>query len=181
MARSTRRPAPVRHLGAIALAVLLSATALGVATPVARADASSDIPGIPLPGAIVTGVLGGPVFDVVYQLDVAPGSVVVASLTGSPTTDFDLFLFDASATTVATNVGVVASSTGPTSTESLAYATSAGGRFYIDLLRRLEPRGRVHPHRADRRGPHAPVRDGHARGWSAGHQLEGRGSRADRQ
>jgi hypothetical protein len=59
--------------------------------------------------------------------------VVVASLTGSPGTDFDIYLFDASATTVVNNVGVVARSTGPTSTESLAYATVAGGRFYLDL------------------------------------------------
>jgi hypothetical protein len=54
-------------------------------------------------------------------------------MTGTAGTDFDLYLFDASATTVVTNEGVVAKSTGPTSTESLWYATSVGGRFYVDL------------------------------------------------
>ncbi len=32
-----------------------------------------------------------------------------------------------------TNQGVVARSTGPTSTESVSYATPVGGHFYIDL------------------------------------------------
>jgi hypothetical protein len=123
------------------LALAIAAVALGAVPPVARADASSDIPGIPLPGSIVTGILGGVVYDVVYRLDLAAGSVVVASLTGSPDTDFDLYLFDASATTVVDNVGVVARSTGPSSTESLAYATVAGGRFYLDLNGASETQG----------------------------------------
>ena len=59
--------------------------------------------------------------------------VILASLTGSTGTDFDLYLFDGSATTVVTNQGVVALSTGPTSTESISYATPVGGRFYLDL------------------------------------------------
>jgi len=42
-------------------------------------------------------------------------------------------VFDSSATTVTTNRGVVARSTGSTSDESLSYATPIGGRFYLDL------------------------------------------------
>ncbi len=122
-----------RRLAAAVVAAALVASGTAGAPSAARAEASSDIPGIPLPGPIVTGILGGPVYDVVYRLDLAPGSVIVASLTGSPGTDFDIYLFDASATTVVNNVGVVARSTGPTSTESLAYATASGGRFYLDL------------------------------------------------
>jgi len=134
MAGSDRTPrGALRRLSAIVLGATIAGTGLAGTAPVARADASSDIPGIPLPGPIVTGILGGPVYDVVYQLDLAAGSVVVASLTGSPGTDFDLYLFDASAVTVVNNIGVVARSTGPTSTESLAHATVAGGRFYLDL------------------------------------------------
>jgi hypothetical protein len=79
------------------------------------------------------GPLGGDIYDVVYSVDVAPGSVILASLAGSAGTDFDLYLFDASATTVITNQGVVARSTSPTSTEAVSYATPIGGRFYIDL------------------------------------------------
>ncbi len=99
----------------------------------ATADSSADIPGVPLCPGIVVGTLGGSIYDVVYRLDVAPGSVILASLTGSSGTDFDLYLFDGSATTVVTNQGVSRESTGPTSTESISYATSIGGRFYIDL------------------------------------------------
>ncbi len=129
-----RRPA---HLRAVAIGI---ATALAVTlfpAPALRqnaaADTSSDIPGIPLAPGVVVGQLGGDIYDVVYSLDVAPGSVILASLAGSGATDFDLYLFDATATTVVTNKGVVARSTGPTSTESISYATAIGGRYYIDL------------------------------------------------
>jgi hypothetical protein len=125
------KPGAVRRLAAAGLAAALAVAVLG--SPARAADDPSDIPGIELPGPIVTGILGGDVYDVVYRLDLAPGSILVASLTGSPGTDFDLYLFDASATTVVTNEGVVARSTGPTSTESLAYGTATGGRFYLDL------------------------------------------------
>jgi len=114
-----------------AVLALVGAVALPPADAVA--DSSSDIPGIPLSPGIVVGPLGGSIYDVVYRLDVAPGTVILASLTGSSFTDFDLYLFDGSATTVVTNEGVLAKSTGPTSTESLSYATPVGGRFYVDL------------------------------------------------
>ena len=58
---------------------------------------------------------------------------ILLSLTGTPGTDFDLYLFNSSATTVYTDAGQVASSTGPTSTESITYGTQTGGTFYIDL------------------------------------------------
>ncbi len=107
---------------------------LPVGSPVARAAGpSADIPGVPLPGVIVSGHLGGSIYDVVYSIDVPAGSVVIAGLTGSTGTDFDLYLFDSSATTVVNNVGVVASSTGPTSTEHLSYPVRVASRYYIDL------------------------------------------------
>jgi hypothetical protein len=131
----SRRPAGVRAL-LLALAaalVLVLAPPPGLGPEAAVAASSSDIPGIPMPAGVATGLLGGDIYDVVYSLDVAPGTVILASLAGPVGTDFDLYLFDASATTVVTNLGVVAHSTGPTSSESLSYATSVGGRFYIDL------------------------------------------------
>jgi hypothetical protein len=96
-------------------------------------DASSDIPGIPLPGAVVSGLLGGPIYDVVYRFEAPASSVIIAGMTGSAGTDFDLYLFDSTATTVINNVGVMAKSIGPTSEEALAYVTRAGGTFYLDL------------------------------------------------
>jgi len=121
------------------LAVLSAAVALvlGMAAPwspaVRGAEPTSDIPGVPLPGSVVSSLLGGPIYDVVYSIDVAAGEVVVIGLTGSTGTDFDLYLFDSSATTVVNDVGVVASSRGPTSAEHLSYPVRVGGRFYIDL------------------------------------------------
>ena len=130
-----RRFAPLADLRAavIVVGLLLGIAGAGAASEVVAADGSSDIPGVQLTPGILVGPLGGDIYDVVYRLDVAPGSVILASLTGSSGTDFDLYLFDGSATTVVTNQGVVAKSTGPTSTESVSYATPVGGRFYIDL------------------------------------------------
>jgi hypothetical protein len=100
---------------------------------VAGADPSSDIPGVPLPGPVAAGRLGGAVYDVVYRFSVNPGHVIVASLTGTTGTDFDIYLFDASATTVISNVGLQTKSTGPTSTESISWPSRLGGTYYIDL------------------------------------------------
>jgi hypothetical protein len=115
----------------VALAALLVST--GWPASAARADDDSNIPGIPLPGNVVTGSLGGPVYDRVYSIDVPPSSVILASMTGTAGTDFDLYLFDSSASTVYQTQGQVTQSTGPTSTESISYPTPGGGRFYIDL------------------------------------------------
>jgi hypothetical protein len=136
-----RRPSPARRTAghrAVVLAlsaalVLGVAPAPGLGPTVAAADGSSDIPGVPMPAGVATGRLGGDIYDAVYSLDVDPGSVILASLEGPLGTDFDLYLFEGSATTVVTNQGVLAKSTGPTSSESLSYATPVGGRFYVDL------------------------------------------------
>ena len=111
---------------------------------VALAGTSSDIPGIPLPGTVVSGKLGGPIYDVVYQLSVEPGRIILVSLTGTTGTDFDLYLFDATASTVTSNVGLVAKSTGPTSTESLSVPTPAGGTYYLDLNGATDVEGTYH-------------------------------------
>ena len=126
--------ARVRAGAGIVLGVVLGISGAVASSPaIAAADSSSDIPGVPLSPGVVVGPLGGSIYDAVYSLDVGPGTVILASLTGSAGTDFDLYLFDSSATTVVTNQGVVAKSTGPTSTESISYATPVGGRYYVDL------------------------------------------------
>lgn len=97
------------------------------------ADPSSDIPGVPLPGPVAAGRLGGAIYDVVYRISVAPGHVILAGVTGTAGTDFDLYLFDASATTVLSNVGLLTRSNDPTSTESISWPSRLGGTYYIDL------------------------------------------------
>lgn len=103
------------------------------AVVVAAAEPSSDIPGVALPGPVAAGRLGGAIYDVVYRFSVAPGHVIVASLTGAAGTDFDLYLFDSSATTVLSTVGLLKKSAGPTSTESISRPSPLGGTYYIDL------------------------------------------------
>jgi hypothetical protein len=118
----------------LALAAVLVATTALTAAP-ARAAQDSDIPGVPLPGPTVTGRLGGDIYDHVYRLDVPPGNVILASLTGEEGTDFDLYLFDSTATTILADppVGLVAKSTGPTSTESISHPSRTGGTYYLDV------------------------------------------------
>jgi hypothetical protein len=123
------------------MAGLVVACALGVAlaasAPVgaSAAAATGNIPGVGLPGPVVSGPLGGPIYDVVYSVDVPAAHVLLLSLTGTAGTDFDLYLFDSSATDIYAQppVGLVAYSTGPTSTEAISYPTMGGGRFYIDV------------------------------------------------
>jgi hypothetical protein len=123
-----------RRLRRLSIALLAAASLVGVAgaTPVA-ADQTSDIPGTPLPGTVASGLLGGPIYDVVFHVDVPAGSVIVASMTGTTGTDFDLYLFDQTATTVLSNTGLVAKSTGPTSTESVSFPSRSGGAYYVDM------------------------------------------------
>lgn len=94
---------------------------------------ASDIPGDPLPGPVAAGRLGGAIYDVVYRLTVPAGHVIVASVSGTPGTDFDLYLFDQSATTVLSETGLLIKSNGPTSTESISWPSRFGGTYYIDL------------------------------------------------
>ena len=128
----------VRFAIAAVAVVLVSAL---LPTTAALAAADSDIPGVPLPGSVVTGRLGGPIYDRVFQLDVEPNRIILLSLTGDAGTDFDLYLFDASATSVYGGTGQVASSTGPTSTESISYPARSGGRYYIDAAGFSEAEG----------------------------------------
>jgi hypothetical protein len=134
-----RRTRVAGRLAAVLAAAVLVASAATVASPASPAAAATppdaDIPGVPLPGPVVTGTLGGPVYDRVYSISVAPGDVILASLTGSADTDFDLYLFDGTATTVLAYppVGLVAKSTSDGSTESVSYPSRSGGTYYIDL------------------------------------------------
>jgi hypothetical protein len=121
------------HRGRLLLAVLLAMATAGLWTSDATAGPESDIPGIPLPGPSATGRLGGPIYDVVYRFQTLAGFVVVVSLTGTTGTDFDLYLFDETATTVTSDQGLLARSTGPTSTERLSYPIRQGGTYYINL------------------------------------------------
>ena len=129
-------PMLIRRLAApalISLAVIVASLAPMAPGVRAAIPPESDIPGIVFSGPVVTGRLGGPIYDVVYRVDVQPGYVIVAGLSGTAGTDFDLYLFNSTATTVLSNQGLLAKSTGPASAETLSYPSFAGGTYYIDL------------------------------------------------
>src|SRR3990172_10347812 len=86
------------------LAVTL-ALVLGTSSGVARAADDSDIPGVPLPGSVATGQLGGPIYDHVYSIDIPAQRILLISLIGDSGTDFDLYLFNSTATTVGSTHG----------------------------------------------------------------------------
>lgn len=113
--------------------MLLAATAMVSGPAGVLAGAESDIPGIPLPGPVASGQLGGPIYDVVYRIDVPAGHVLLAGMTGSVGTDFDLYLYAPSATTVHSTDWVLAKSTGPTSTENIAWPSRIEQTVYLDL------------------------------------------------
>lgn len=116
-----------------ALALALVAGAAVAAPAGAQADSSSNIPGVPLPASVVTGQLGGPIYDVVYRITMPAGSVLVAGLSGSLGTLFGLYLFDSTATTVVGTQGLVASSTVVGTQQHISYSSPAGGTYYLDL------------------------------------------------
>lgn len=82
----------------------------------------------------------------VYRVVVPPGHVLLAAMTGDPSTDFDLYLFDSSATDIYADppVGLAGSSIGPTSTESISYPSIGGGTFYLDLSGATNVEGTYH-------------------------------------
>lgn len=132
-----RSPKTLARVRAVAMAVaIVAGGSVAAAVPAATraTTVAQDIPGTVLVGPIATGVLGGDAYDAVYAVDVPQGSVILVDLTGSPNTDFDLYLYDSSATTVLPPYrGLVAQSTSSTSDEHISYPTDVGGRFYIDL------------------------------------------------
>ena len=117
----------------LTLILLVSGTMPLASVVSAAPPPEADIPGIVLPGPVATGQLGGPIYDVVYRLDVPAGHVIVAGLTGPAGTDFDLYLFDSTATTVISTGGLLIKSTGPDSAENLSFPSRDGGTFYLDL------------------------------------------------
>jgi subtilisin family serine protease len=95
----------------------------------------NDIPGLPLTGTQVTGTLNETTdIDDVYSIKLLKGERVTLNLTGDAGTDFDLYLYDKTASTVKTNAGILAYSekTG-LSSESITFKAPAAGTYYIDL------------------------------------------------
>jgi subtilisin family serine protease len=94
-----------------------------------------DLPGKPLVVESQNGALDEAVDrDDVYYVHLLAGDKLTLSLTGSPDTDFDLYVYAPSAATVEASGGMVAySETKDSSAESITYQATETGNYYIDV------------------------------------------------
>lgn len=138
-----------RLLGVV-LCVMLLTSAVAVAAPagvatglrtakpttstsvVRTAEADDNIPGVIAPASPVSGTLtDGADSDDVYRIDLTAGTTINIDLTGTGT-DFDLYLYGPTATDVYNDAPVDVSS-GATCAESVSYAVTSTGTYYMDV------------------------------------------------
>ncbi len=114
---------------------VLTGGMINAADAVGSAASDADIPGVPLPGSVVNGTLDQDTdLDDVFAVHLLKGEKLVATMSsGTPGTDFDLYLYDKTATTVKTGDGIVAYSENPgTSNETISFLAPAEGDYYLD-------------------------------------------------
>jgi len=122
----------ITRLLAVVLSSLLLTTVFLAAPRAARATSDSEIPGIPLPSGRVTSNVGGGTVDRVYSVEVLSGSVVIATLTGTPGAELGLYLFGSSATSVLVDP-VIASSAKPGGSQGLSVTLRTAGTYYFNV------------------------------------------------
>ncbi|WP_129727589.1 S8 family serine peptidase [Ectobacillus funiculus] len=98
-------------------------------------QADNDIPGKPFPGTTVSNTVSATTdLDDVYSLDLKKGEKVTVTLTGAAGTDFDLYLYKPSATTVKSSDGIaIYSEKAGTSSETFTYIAPEAGTYYVDV------------------------------------------------
>ncbi|PGV53326.1 hypothetical protein COD92_06960 [Bacillus sp. AFS037270] len=107
----------------------------------ARADkalvvqSDNDIPGIAFPGTSVTNTLSSTTdLDDVYSINLVKGQKITVTLSGATGTDFDIYLYNSTATTVKSSANIVAySEKAATSSETFTYTAPADGKYYLDV------------------------------------------------
>ncbi|MZQ83025.1 S8 family serine peptidase [Paenibacillus sp. 5J-6] len=114
---------------------LAKANASGKMVNAFRALTSKDIPGTPLNDSTVTKKLsaGTSESDDVYAIELGAGESITATLTADAVTDFDLYLYDSTATTITSKYGIIAISENDSSAESITYTAKASGTYYINV------------------------------------------------
>ena len=122
----------ITRLLAVGLSSLLLTTVFLAAPRAASATSDSEIPGIPLPSGRVTSNVGGATVDRVYSVEVLSGSVVIATLTGTPGAELGLYLFGSSATSVLTDPAI-ASSAKPGGSQGISVTLRTAGTYYFNV------------------------------------------------
>lgn len=95
----------------------------------------NDIPGLPFPATSVNNTLSSTTdLDDVYSIKLQKGEKVAVTLSGATGTDFDIYLYNPTATTVKSSAGMVAySEKSGTSSESFTYIAMEDGTYYLDV------------------------------------------------
>lgn len=101
------------------------------AQPVRAADQSTDIPGVPLVGSVVSSSVGGAVTDRVWELNLEAGRVLIIRLEGSTGSELGLYLFHGDARTVVSDVPLKSSAL-PGGRQYLS-ASLSPGRYFINV------------------------------------------------
>jgi hypothetical protein len=98
-------------------------------------EPDNDIPGVPFTGTSKSGTLNATSDkDDVYSMNLLKGEKVTVTLTGATGTDFDIYLYNSSATTVNSSAGIVAySEKAGTSSETFTYVAKEDGTHYLDV------------------------------------------------
>lgn len=94
-----------------------------------------NIPGVPLKGTSVSSTLNALTDkDDVYSINLLKGEKLSVSLSGTTGTDFDIYLYDKSASTVNSSAGILAySEKAGTSSESFSFVAPSNGTYYLDV------------------------------------------------
>jgi subtilisin family serine protease len=94
-----------------------------------------DIPGVPLIGTSVSSTLNVSTDkNDVYSINLLKGEKLSVSLSGTTGTDFDIYLYDKSASTVNSSAGILAySEKAGTSSESFSFVAPYDGTYYLDV------------------------------------------------
>ncbi|MDR4949953.1 S8 family serine peptidase [Neobacillus cucumis] len=137
----TYTPAVIKQSILKASTPLSSLQGLVLTGSMARADKAlayqpdSDIPGIPFTGTSVTTTANATNDkDDVYSMDLLKGERVTVTLSGATGTDFDIYLYNNTATTVNSSAGIVAySEKASTSSETFTYTAPSDGTYYLDV------------------------------------------------
>lgn len=123
-------------LGGKPFNALADKTVTGKMVDAYKALNTNDIPGKPIHGASVKGILDSAKDkrDNVYYVYLRAGETLDVSLTGNAGTDFDLYLYDSTAASVSAVAGMVTSSEKiNSSTETISYEATEAGYYYIDV------------------------------------------------
>lgn len=108
---------------------------LNAQTAVASTDIDGDIPGVPFTGTSKSSTLNTTSDkDDVYSIKLLKGEKLSVTLSGATGTDFDLYLYDKTATTVNSSQKIVAySEKANTSNESFTFVAPSDGTYYLDV------------------------------------------------